>query len=72
MRNIEHVISHFDDAPTRDYSKWLRVNEHYNSAEMARQELERAIRRRQPISLHVRFHEPEHGNSVRGFRRATD
>ena len=66
MRNIEHVISHFDNTPTSDYNKFLKINDHYVSATVARQELERAIRFRQPISLRIQFHELDHGNGVIG------
>lgn len=67
MRNIEYVIGHFDGP--LDYRHWLKVGEHYTSADGARRELASAIEGRRPISLGVAFGEPRHSYSLRGDRQ---
>lgn len=51
MRNIEHVISHFDGP--RNWSWWLKVGDNYTTADSARADLRHAIEYHQPIYLGV-------------------
>ena len=65
MRNIEHVIGHFGNSPP-DYTHWLKVDGHYNTAEAARQALARAVEHHEPISFTAPVHEPRPSNTRRG------
>ena len=67
MKNIEHVLTHFDDP--LDYKHWIRVNKQFTSVTQARLEVEQAIKYDGPITLSVVYSEIQHSETVSSAQR---
>ena len=67
MRNIEHVLTHFDDP--LDYKHWIRVNEHFMHINDVQREVEQAIEQDRFITLSIAHSEIMHSESVADVQR---